>query len=153
MMVSVFHEVTSFFASVGSVLADPTQLKGMVSYFLVPLGALTVSWLIQHSVIEKVGAGVDLFVFLAALDLGFLADPDGFHGRLQPQVVHPTLVAFFIWSLIWVLLAAKVERAIHTHTRGAGAVYPIKRVVLCWFVALVSISLHLYLTIGGSSHG
>jgi hypothetical protein len=75
-------------------------LKMVVSYFAVPLGALIISWLIQHSIVQKIGAGLDLFVFLTALDLGFLADPVSFHGRLGTEAFHPGFVVLLLWSII-----------------------------------------------------
>jgi len=71
--------------------------------FIVPLGVLLVAWLIQRQYNAKLNSGADLFVFLASLDLTYLAKADAAVPRINPDFA-PVYNSLFVCSLIFSLI-------------------------------------------------
>ncbi len=131
---------------------DPSWVGLVVSFFLIPLGVLALSWLVQNQFHMRLNSGLDLFTFLVVLDLTYLSMPATGQKTIYPEVVpyYGHLFALLlITSFAFMVYAARVQERIQKHLRDKRNFYPRIRVNTCWFFALISIGLHGFITLGG----
>lgn len=122
----------------------------LVSYALIPIGVMLVSWVAQSSFGMRLNAGSELFAFGFALDLNLLLHQGTLSGRINPQFRDMYLSVFVVGlmaSVLFLLFAAKTQSQIFR--RGPRRYYPYIRVGVCWIVGIVLIAFHLFVLWGG----
>lgn len=123
---------------------------GFISYFLIPLGILLVSYQVQRNFNLRLNSATDLYVFLCALDLAFLINRDSGAPRVNPLVAGyymQTFVLGFLISLWFLTYSARIQSRVQTYILGT-AYYPIGGVSLCWIFAMGLIATHFFIVLG-----
>ncbi len=130
------------------------DFRELSSFFLIPLGILIVSGLLQWQQFNmRLNAGIEFFTFLVGLDLSFLMWGDVGPLRINPEYqgnYGPLFSVLCLGSLILMVVAARVQSRIYEHIRGQLKYYPLWPVSFCWLFALGGIGFHLYVALGGS---
>ncbi len=137
-----------------STLLTPESFEQAVVLFVIPLGILVLSWLIQHHFRARLNAGIEFFAFLVALDLAYLAHGDHGIPRINPQftaVYRPMFTFLLVLSLCFMGWAARVQALIYEHISHRAQYYPAGRVFFCWLFALAAIDCHVVITLGGGN--
>lgn len=145
------------------IFSDAVLFTDLVSYFVVPLFLLLVSWLLHRQFNAKLNAGMEFFVFLLSFDLACLAQRH-FADRINPRFgdhYHALFVLLAVVALGFLVYAARVQGQIYTHvSHGPGLLaptsprasaisyYPLGGVLVCWTFAMAGIGFHLYVTLG-----
>ena len=124
----------------------------LVSYFLVPLGILCISWVIQVQFSMRQNAAIDIFSFTAALDLSFLVVHSSETSRLNSHF-HDIASAVFACSLLASLFflgySIYTQSLINKQLRQRTQYYPAKKVWVCWTAGLTAIGFHVWAILGG----
>jgi len=132
---------------------DRTTFAQLAAFFLIPLGVVVISWLVQYNFKMRQSAATDLFAFIFALDVTLLVSHDVSNMKINPvfrPVYGPVFGVALVTSLILLLFAARVQAAIYANVaRKRNCFYPLGRVIVCWICALASIAFHLFATLGG----
>lgn len=76
------------------------------AFFVIPLGVLIFSWLIQNQFHMRLNAGIEFFTFMMALDLTFLMWSDAGGLRINPQFSGMYSMLFVLLLLFKILFAA-----------------------------------------------
>ena len=95
-----------------------------------------------------------MFVFLASLDLTYLAKADAAVPRINPDfapVYNSLFVCSLIFSLIMLCYAAIVQGQIHRFLHHQVKYYPLGRVTLSWVFAIAMINFHMFILVGGQN--
>src|ERR1035441_3473586 len=127
-------------------MMKPESFEQATELFIVPLGILVLSWLIQRQHDARLNAGSDLFVLIASLDLMYLAKGAAAVPRINPDFSRycgPLFVCSLVLSLILLSYAAIVQGVIQKHLTGEVKYYPGIRVFEAWVFALASIDFHV----------
>lgn len=130
------------------------DFRELTSFFVVPLGILVGSGLIQRQFRMRLNAGIEFFTFLMGIDLTFLIWADVGSLRINPNfqgIYGPLFVLLFLGSFVSMGFAARVQSLVYDHVSGQLDYYPLMRISLCWLLALSGIALHLYVALGGSN--
>jgi hypothetical protein len=123
-------------------------------FFLIPLALLLGSWLIQRQWRMRLNAAVDMFIFLMSLDVTLLVWYDTGILRVNPifvSVYRPLFGVLLAFSFVLLGLSNRVQWRIYQATVSGEGHYPLWGVMICWLLAMASISFHLYAVLGGAS--
>lgn len=124
----------------------------IVSYFLVPLGILGMSWIVQRQYKMKQNAGIDLFSFTSALDLSFLITQVSGGTRLNPyfhDIAGGVFGCALLVSLFFLGYSVYTQSLILEQLKKRSGYYPSGKVWLCWTVGLTAIGFHVWAILGG----
>ena len=121
-----------------------------VSYGLIPIGVMFISWAAQASYRMKLNAGAEVFAFALGLDLNMLLDPYRLPAKVNPQF-RSEFTAIFVLALIistvLLIYSAKVQSLIAK--RGTRSYYPYVGVGVCWMFGIGIMGFHLFALFGG----
>lgn len=123
--------------------------KAAISYFVIPVGVMLVSWAVQNSFKLRLNAGTELFAFGFALDLDLLFDQQDAITRINPLFRSSFAAVFTITLLIcigFLVHATRVQCSISK--RGGKKYYPYFQVAVCWVFAIAVIGFHLFVVLG-----
>lgn len=150
-------------------MPDRQIAEDALTLFIIPLGMLFFAWLIRHKRGMRLGAGADLFLFLASLDLTYLVRVDIAQKRINPHFIPyygPLFAFLLVVSLILLVFAtivddriSKVQASKNNKYDGSWQVtakgtlvstkyYPLGSACAVWLFAVASIDFHLVLLVG-----
>ena len=119
-----------------------------VSYGLIPLGVLFISWLLQRSFSIRPNTSGDLFTFAAALDLDLILQPS-LAARVNPEFAAHYATVFglaFLFSLAFLIISNETHSILMR--KGPKRRFPFFRVSLCWIMSVGVTGFHLYALLG-----
>jgi hypothetical protein len=127
----------------------------LVSYIVIPIGVMLISWGEQRNFNMRLNAGVDLFAFGFALDLSLLLQEAVVkeQSTASVQAINASIIVLaLLISLVFLQIAARTQSEIlQSQLRRAVArrvYYPLGKVWFCWVFAISVIVFHLYLLLG-----